>query len=70
MEFHFFDLLIILTVILSTLQTIAGVGILVIGTPILLLMDMKMLDLMSSTQPMRLFLHLLRQQKLVMLKKH
>tara|TARA_X000001036_G_scaffold371936_1_gene359131 strand:+ start:89 stop:826 length:738 start_codon:yes stop_codon:yes gene_type:complete len=59
MDFHFFDLLIILTVILSTLQTIAGVGILVIGTPILLLMDMKMLDLMSFLLPLSIFNSLL-----------
>ena len=37
---------------LSIFQTIAGVGILVLGTPILLLMDLQMVEVMSLLLPL------------------
>ena len=42
----------IIIIMLSIFQTIAGVGILVLGTPILLLMDLQMVEVMSLLLPL------------------
>ena len=45
------SLILIIILILSIFQTIAGVGILVLGTPILLLMGFQMVEIMTLLLP-------------------
>ena len=52
MNYFDINLLIILIIILSTIQSIAGVGILVLGTPMLLLMNFGILDIMLLLLPL------------------
>jgi len=47
-----FSPILILTLTLSILQTIAGIGILVLGTPILLLLDLRMIEIMTILLPL------------------
>ena len=42
----------VIIIILSIFQTIAGVGILVLGTPIMLLMGLEMIEVMSLLLPL------------------
>ena len=49
----------VLIIILSTFQTILGVGILVLGTPILLLMNFEMLEIMTVLLPLSILNSLL-----------
>ena len=52
-EFNFIILL--LTIVLSSIQTIAGVGILVLGTPILILFGFSMFEVMLFLLPLSIF---------------
>ena len=49
----------ILIIILSAFQTILGIGILVLGTPILLLMNFEMLEIMTVLLPLSILNSLL-----------
>ena len=51
----FYSLASIIIIILSTFQTIVGVGILVLGTPILLLLGLEMVEVMAILLPLSIF---------------
>ena len=49
----------ILIVILTTIQSIAGVGVLVVGTPTLLLMNLSMIEVINFLLPISILTSLL-----------